>query len=84
MICFMARPLHLRVISIGTVLEKQFETRNFQLEGQRQVETQDSSQTYRQTDTESQSDRLGRSQSLCGGLEKFKISRTYRESTKTS
>jgi hypothetical protein len=58
MICFIARPLHLRVISIGTALEKQFETRNFQQQGQRQVDTKDR-QSNRQRDADSQTDWVG-------------------------
>jgi polycomb protein EED len=58
MICFRAWPLHLRVISIGTVLEKQFEKRNIQLEKQRQSDIK-YRQSNRQTDkqTERQTDR---------------------------
>jgi len=58
MICFIVRLLDPRGISIGTVLEKQFETRNFQLEGQRQVDTQDR-QSNRQRDTDIQTDLIG-------------------------
>jgi hypothetical protein len=89
MICFRAWPLYLRDISIGTVLEKQFETRNIQLERHRQLDIKDrqsNRQIGRQTDrqTERQTDRLGSSQSRCESLGEYKISRTYRESTKNS
>jgi len=58
MICFRAWPLDLRVISIGTVLEKQFGTRNLQLERHRQLDIKDR-QSNRQTDRqkERQTDR---------------------------